>query len=1096
MVGAPASGDAFVCKKETVDTCVGQVCVYTGSSRKPRGATETEYEMDFGVGWLVGETPADRKKMGLGYFMTLPGLVERHECQDVEEGFRLRRPDGPMDALARQFWGSPETKYRIGDTGARLNRYCGAVAWGKAERKTAKEKNYETLPHYTSALLLGYRYAYEDEEARQQQEIPMILYNALLRGRDIYPDAFASALQTSKTRQLSDRLAAADNAEEVDEEDAVPPGVLYLTSLDGLPPGDCGVFPHIATYNLCAVYGKLRHWVGHRGQEPALDYGYTLRAPDGHLETSDPGLGKQELLSALDTHWVEFGANRDWITRFARDTGFNGNEWALIGIRVHRKCYGHSLHGNAEAPDPGADPPPDPEAVPGADPEADNRPAFTLASGVVVAQSSCVPKTLVTMENWQNLQERQPDNLDAWKLVGAGDVQLVTHFTTNMRELTTHIVGQDYTHLKAVGPEYSVYWPFGLVAKSRTEIGKAYETRVDLLMEGIAKNTGGANLDPSLVLVEYKTRMELTAGAKQIYALRNANDRLQLRLNTWMIYLCTGLKVRHAYVIQASRRQEEGLLGCFGRLKMVDTPWADPFMVGLITRFALKPFGGESMTRYADQYFIVPDMVALMEAFSLSHTNIKLNDDGHHDIFDKILKGCEFSRKLRSAEGLILRGVTDVEVGFPNACFSKPSLTGMITARVAPSLCGHRPTAMRNAFNAGWRDVGRQIVVGGAADLQMFHPHHACFAGSAWDSAPGVGSYVPILFRGSKALVYCATSLNEVDDIQLVAVCPPTLDGHSLAPKPSSMMAVPGNMPIFRPAAGLVQLNRRLWKAEDLHADDPGIQAQAEACELKRRCLHGMVRKAAVDVDTRLVATGALASVPAKQFWEFSLAAIYRRHVLPATESPVVREFANFGQEPYAPPPPNMVALTTDLTEFRQGARPRRNGRPLVLPRVLSDQWQAFRILVVERCLHRLLNTRLLRASLAFVGLDDVDVTRVVVDDDADGDWSAAELAVWRRKELEAAVEQLGMDPTAQRQGVEGGDWWKSTTNRTDEATRMACFPHMSQKAMWSEETWTAIMASLSIATGNRNLVQLSADHIFEDLLGACEAFEPADAEP
>lgn len=1099
---SPLAGALFRCIRNKFGILKGQICTHTGVVlEQPR--RQEAYEMDFGVGWVNGHSPLHRKNMGHGYFMTMEQVRESCVEYDPQGKLPLKRPGNLQGSITEIFWGIESTRqFRLCELHSRINRYCGAVAWQISDRRTAEEDNYETVPLYTSALLSGYASLSSWPELG---DIPQGLYAALHRGRAIYPDQFGNALydRNSNYMQSAVRQAAAGGDDLGEEEVAAPGGVLFLVGTAHEPSGDCGVFPHIASYNLCAVYGKLRAWPKQRGVEPGLDYGYATLSGAG----AEGQLSKDELVSALDELWRPFAPTRDWITRFAHDTGFNGMEWALIGIRVHRKCYGHALRGKfAEYYIPEENNDPDEFAIPKGIVVAENG----YVRKEIVAENGYVREKFVTRDAWLRLQELQPEGEDNWREVGAGDVQLVEHFTFNMRKLCRQVLAMDYKDVADVAPEYSVYWPFGLFAKTRGEIGRAYETRVDLLVQGTRMNSSEVAPDPSLLLVEYKTRMELTHGAKAIYALRNANDRLQLRLNTWMIYLCTGLQVRHAYVIQASRRLdgEDGVLGCFGRLSMGDgeIPWADSFMVNIITRFALKPFGGNSLSRYADRYFVVPDMVALLEAFCFSHAKIKTNPDGTHDIFASILRGSEFSRKLRNA--MFVAGPeeneTTVEIGLPDACFMHPRSPNKISARVATSLCGPlnrrlQPLKLRTTFAEKWSTVGESIVTGNAAsaDRRLFHPHHACFASIALDQqedTAGSSLFVPLLFSGDKVILYCATRLQAMDPIELVVVSPPALAGESLAPIPSSMVALPGNLPIFRPSAGTVQLNRRLWRAEDLTADNPVVQAQAEVCEEKRRQLHLMVKQAAAGINSRLVEARVIDKVPAKRFWEFSIGSIHRRHVLPTTESPVVREFAPFGDEPYAAPPTTMDELTEQQQDFwRLAQRPRRNNRLPQLPSALATRLVGFRLQVTERCLHRLLNTRLLRASLAFVGLDDVDVSRVVQGDGEEA-WSDEELIAWRKEELRAAVEQLGMDPTMTRDGPEGGSWWQSTTNRPDGASRRMCFPHMSQKAMWSEDTFAAITATLTMATGNRNLVQLAADHIFEDLRNACDAYDPTGA--
>lgn len=56
---------------------------------------------------------------------------------------------------------------------------------------------------------------------------------------------------------------------------------------------------------------------------------------------------------------------------------------------------------------------------------------------------------------------------------------------------------------------------------------------------------------------EYKSRMELSDRVKKIYQLDDrAGDQIQLRLNIWMLYLCTGLMTHTGYIVQPCTAQQ------------------------------------------------------------------------------------------------------------------------------------------------------------------------------------------------------------------------------------------------------------------------------------------------------------------------------------------------------------------------------------------------------------------------------------------------------------------------------------------------------------------------------------------------------------
>ena len=212
-----------------------------------------------------------------------------------------------------------------------------------------------------------------------------------------------------------------------------------------------------------------------------------------------------------------------------------------------------------------------------------------------------------------------------------------------MIKITKAIVGDE---AQVLSPECPVYWPFGLFSKREDEVGRVYETRVGLLMQS----------GNDIILVEYKTRMEVTPHGKQIYELCNADDRLQLRLNTWMIYFYTGTMPCTSYLVQASRSQKEGKEGCAAKVELAanGTLKTPVCMVKLITRFAIHPYGDASVARYGDNRFIVPSMTHLIKALGLA-TGEKLQLDeqnGGHLTFTHVLCGSRFNLAVAKATGV------------------------------------------------------------------------------------------------------------------------------------------------------------------------------------------------------------------------------------------------------------------------------------------------------------------------------------------------------------------------------------------------------------------------------------------------------------
>ena len=112
--------------------------------------------------------------------------------------------------------------------------------------------------------------------------------------------------------------------------------------------------------------------------------------------------------------------------------------------------------------------------------------------------------------------------------------------------------------------------------------------------------------------------------------------------------------------------------------------------------------------------------------------------------------------------------------------------------------------------------------------------------------------------------------------------------------------------------------------------------------------------KAAKSIDETLSAQGTprwLDGIPIDVFWEATTFGIYRPR-LAGGPSPIIHEFALESEEPYAPLPTSSK-------------------------RVTARRLEKTRISLLVRCIHRLINTRVLRASFALAGFSDIQYSRV-----------------------------------------------------------------------------------------------------------------------
>ena len=73
--------------------------------------------------------------------------------------------------------------------------------------------------------------------------------------------------------------------------------------------------------------------------------------------------------------------------------------------------------------------------------------------------------------------------------------------------------------------------------------------------------------------------------------------------------------------------------------------------------------------------------------------------------------------------------------------------------------------------------------------------------------------------------------------------------------------------------------------------------------------------------------------------------------------------------------------------------------------------------------------------------------------------------------------------------------WWEEeegSNNYDDdggEYSRAECFPHISQRALWTKEALVAVTAATRFAEANSSIVDIAKEHILRDLLTALDDY-------
>lgn len=712
--------------------------------------------------------------------------------------------------------------------------------------------------------------------------------------------------------------------------------------------------------------------------------------------------------------------------------------------------------------------------------------------------------------------------------------------------------------------EFPVHWQFGTHSKPSgsklVQLGIGFETLIDL----VACRVGLDNKVKEVFIVEYKTRMELNANVKAWFAMGQTSDRIQALLAAWLFYFNTGIMVGRVLVPQATRRRhkqhhqfernndsftpelcgsqqwqepgsnnrQEPAFGCHAELQFGSTqmgaeggePWATPAMVRFITRFAMQPYGSDSRAQYVDDTFFVPNLTALAEAFHMDPRKM-FEDDGMHPIFSKILISSRFTKMVNAAAGYandaFIDGDDTIVLGLPAQCAlataSQGENAGLPTVlpplRLRAGQPRHHPFA--NIEGQTLTDVYKWIlggpIVGNHTNYiknetkQYFRNWHAYapYLQRYWmhqllendDPNKHLPAFVPFLFqKATRTQAYPLLFLNPEKAIRI---------------REYGMHNSAANVAAFASAGALVfrrdealgipsslHFGRRLYPA--FPQDNDQLAHILEACAALRKQLNGMVENATRHIHGTLNAQLLrIDQVDPHVFWVHSINSIYRRN-LSTGPAPLVHEFAPItvgaaGEEdtylePYA-----------DTKNGQNGPTPRTNSAGHNL-RYRPEHLRRFRKDVVRRCVHRLVNTRLLRGALALAGCDvALPEHRLVSPDERDdnGDliWPNERLQQWKLREHGVIQEMMPCERPPAADGNDDTDeneaWWKEEEGSNnyddddDEYSRAECFPHISQRALWTKEALVAVTAATRFADANSSIVDIAKEHILRDLLAA-----------
>ena len=607
------------------------------------------------------------------------------------------------------------------------------------------------------------------------------------------------------------------------------------------------------------------------------------------------------------------------------------------------------------------------------------------------------------------------------------DGWLVQQFAYNAWSAVCALQSNDQRPLCPIAVEKRVVWPFGLHSNkggwqnTRGSCGKPYETRIDLVCRAIDGSKG-------VTIVEYKTKMERPRGnpndkhADGVFLLGSKcrKDCLQPVLNAWLYYLQTGVLPEQAVILYATRRYDmQGPSDGDSEVTGIQRA-----VVGVMNfkAAAAKPWCRRVISEFAwgpyGQGSIARYMDDIVMVPDLSALSLAIFGDGAK-------------------------------------AFDDDGLLTIFTKVLAGSRFYHRLQAVDRPFSSTPRTRFKFILPAGClvagsarpaklsiAKLEVLQKNwHRCktkkspanpFPVENLQFGENEVQWKPIVFsdRGVPLMLCNAQHHMEISF---------SMAGHVNYGAVADQMLVPwGGLGVFRRPA-LVTVDRRVVA--------PSYLKSHPTTQLRLQLFDAVDIAAGVicdSIDTTGVSNAA--------FWKMTVDNVYRINL--TSGGPVVREFALSSIDPQhggpAPPP-----TTLDRREFKK--------------------------LSIVRCLHRLVNTRVMRAMVALSGAGDFDRANVL----APGDWGAAALQEFRDAESAALTNHLsGEEPL-----YDGApDWWEAC-GPGGTRSRNTGFPHMSQRALWTTSALQCALGPVGTAEGApRSLVEGVARHVQDSLVAALSA--------
>ena len=639
------------------------------------------------------------------------------------------------------------------------------------------------------------------------------------------------------------------------------------------------------------------------------------------------------------------------------------------------------------------------------------------------------------------------------------DCWIVHHFAQNAWVAICAWAKEHTTGMTVKEAEVAVIWPFGLhtgkagAMGSRAACGKPFETRVDLVCEFLPTGAA-ADAEKEIVIIEFKTKMERTNPYKDVYLLNKGTDCRQPVLNAWLYYFQTLQLPSKCLLVYTTRREKKpveeadsgldhAIVGEIDFKEVANMDWC----IELISTFARGAYGGFSNGRYADSRILVPDLRRLMNWSKSANKAVRkrkshyrgkrppsptaptredFNDRGYLHLFRELLPGSRFQCLLECVvDGTAAKGRTAVR--------NRLKLPSRIRipkgARVTN--CGEFTDEIRLLGN--YNDLKRLSDNWRSEPVDDNEKPTYGSAYLAYDDEQV--HWLPIILDGDgRPLLLCNAKVHpEKFKFEIGSALPSQVVG-------AQAILPAGGSNILRRSA-LLSLNSRLSLPAGM-ATHP--------LTLRRRELNVNVANATNRVLSKLRRYLTRDGVAERErFWNMTVEEIYRTNLI--SDGPRIREFRVRDVRCAAPP---------DITKREHNYE------------------------CVERCINRLLNTRLMRAMLALGGHS--DFTRTDIDD---GGWTEERLGEFRRKELKALERGLHESSNTTGQTRDPYQWWMSQGPgfQEDRRTRIERFPHMSQRVMWSAAAFECVLAP--VGGGAETMVDLVADTVESCLRSALEEY-------